>query len=122
MSDNIISSSQKAVEDMLFYYYYSLVRSKCPDPKQVIATELPKMINLTEDQMNYIKINCLQENKLLENLDSSIGLLSSMEGSKVLDMESIRIVKGILTVMKEQCKQTFDDFILESISQSTSDE
>ena len=114
MSDNsIVSSSKKAVEDMLFYYYYSLVKTNCSDPKKVIATEIPQMIKLTEDQMNYIKINSLQNNQLLENLDSSVGLLSSIEESKVLDIESIQIVKGILMAMRDQCKQTFDNFLID---------
>lgn len=95
------SKSKSAVVDMLFYHYYALIKAGETDPKQIIATELPELINLSEEQIQYVKINTLQGNNLIENLDSSIGLLSSIEESKCLDMESIKIVKSILLIMKE---------------------
>jgi hypothetical protein len=94
-----------AVVDMLFYHYYSLIKQGVEDPKQIIATELPELIGLSEEQIQYVKINTLQQNKLIENLDSSIELLSSMEESKTLDMESIKIVKGILQIMKKNAEE-----------------
>ena len=54
---NEVDSSRKTVEDMLFYYLFGLIRSGVQDPKQVIATEVASMINLTEEQLDYIKIN-----------------------------------------------------------------
>lgn len=98
------SKSLQAVVDMLFYHYYSLVKQGVEDPKQVMASELPELINLSEEQIQYVKMNILQENKLIENLDSSIELLSSMEGSNRLDMDSVKILKGILTIMRDHAK------------------
>lgn len=94
-----------AVVDMLFYHYYALIKQGVEDPKQVIATELPKLIGLSEEQIQYVKINTLQENKLIENLDSSIKLLSSIEESKSLDMDSIKIVKGILKIIRKNAEE-----------------
>lgn len=100
MNDN----SKNVVVDMLFYYIHSLIKQGVEDPLQVVATELPKMINFSMEQIEYIKMNVLQDNKLVENLDSSIGLLSSMEESKTLDLESLKIVKGILEIMRNDAK------------------
>ena len=100
MNDN----SKNAVVDMLFYYIHSLIKQGVEDPLQVASTELPKMIHASMEQIEYIKINTLQDNKLVENLDSSIELLSSMEESKSLDLESIKIVKGILEIMRNDAK------------------
>lgn len=95
------NANKKALEDMLFYYLYSLIKEGVSDPVQVITTELPEMIHATEEQMNYVKMNILQDNNLVDNIDSSIELLRSIEESKTLDLESIQIVIRILTIMKE---------------------
>lgn len=100
-----MNSIKNAVVDMLFYYIHSLIKEGVEDPLQVISTELPEMIHCSMEQIEYVKINALQGNKLLENLDSSIGLLSSMEESKSLDLESVKIVKGILEIMRENAKE-----------------
>lgn len=100
MNDN----SKNAVVDMLFYYIHSLIKQGVEDPLQVVSTELSKMIHASMEQIEYIKINTLQDNKLVENLDSSIELLSSIEESKSLDLESIKIVKGILEIMRNDAK------------------
>lgn len=97
-------SSKNAVVDMLFYYIHSLIKQGVEDPLQVISTELPEMIHASMEQIEYIKMNTLQNNKLVENLDSSIELLSSIEESKSLDLESIKIVKGILEIMRNDAK------------------
>jgi hypothetical protein len=97
-------SNKNAVVDMLFYYIYSLVKQGVEDPLQVVSTELPEMIHASMEQIEYIKMNTLQNNKLVENLDSSIELLSSIEESKTLDLESIKIVKGILEIMRNDTK------------------
>lgn len=99
-----MDNNKNAVIDMLFYYIHSLIKQGVEDPLQVIATELPEMIHCSMEQIEYVKMNVLQGGKLVDNLDSSIGLLSSMEESKTLDLESIRIVKGILEIMKEDAK------------------
>lgn len=98
------NSNKQAIVDMLFYYIYSLIKQGVEDPLQIVSTEFPEMIHASMEQIEYIKMNTLQDNKLVENLDSSIGLLSSMEESKTLDLESIKIVKGILEIMKDNAK------------------
>lgn len=100
MNDN----SKNAVVDMLFYYIHSLIKQGVEDPLQVVSTELPEMIHASMEQIEYIKMNTLQDNKLIDNLDSSIELLSSIEESKSLDLESIKIVKGILEIMRNDAK------------------
>ena len=99
-----MDNSKNAVIDMLFYYIHSLIKQGVEDPLQVVATEIPKMIHCSMEQMEYIKINVLQNNNLIDNLDSSIGLLSSIEESKTLDLESIKIVKSILEIMRDNAK------------------
>lgn len=98
------NSNKQAIIDMLFYYIYSLIKQGVEDPLQVVSTELPEMIHASMEQIEYIKMNTLQGDKLVENLDSSIELLSSMEESKTLDLESIKIVKGILKIMRDNAK------------------
>lgn len=99
-----MDNSKNAVVDMLFYYIHSLIKQGVEDPLQVVSTELPEMIHASMEQIEYIKMNALQNNKLVENLDSSIELLSSIEESKSLDLESIKIVKGILEIMRNDAK------------------
>ena len=100
----MVNGHKNAVVDMLFYYIHSLIVQGVEDPIQVVSTELPEMIHASMEQIEYVKMNTLQDDKLVENLDSSIGLLSSMEESKSLDLESLRIVKGILEIMRNDAK------------------
>lgn len=101
MQDNKISGAKNGLQTMLFYYLYSLI-GNVKDPKQYIATELGKMIDLSEEQIQYVKLNIANDNKLLENLSSSISLLDNMEKTGKLDIQSIKIVKGILEILKSQ--------------------
>lgn len=103
-----MDNNKNAVIDMLFYYIHSLIKQGVEDPLQVIATELPEMIHCSMEQIEYVKMNVLQNGKLVDNLDSSIGLLSSMEESKTLDLESVKIVKGILEIMKENAETALE--------------
>lgn len=108
MEDNKISGAKNGLQTMLFYYLYSLI-GNVEDPKQYIATEMGKMINLSEEQIQYVKMNVANDNKLLENLSSSICLLDNIEKTGKLDIESIKIVKGILEIMKNQCEEILND-------------
>lgn len=108
MEDNKMSGAKNGLQTMLFYYLYSLI-GNVEDPKQHIATEISKMIDLSEEQIQYVEMNIANDNKLLENLSSSIRLLDNIEKTGKLDMESIKIVKGILEIMKNQCKEILDD-------------
>ena len=94
----------------MMYYYLSALIGSVEDPKQYIATELGKMIDLSEEQIQYVKLNVANDNKMLDNLSSSIALLESMEKAEKLDLESVRIVKQILEIMKEQCEQTLKEY------------
>lgn len=64
MNDN----SKNAVVDMLFYYIHSLIKQGVEDPLQVVSTELPEMIHASMEQIEYIKMNTLQDNKLIVTL------------------------------------------------------
>ena len=108
MEDNKISGAKNGLQTMLFYYLYSLI-GNVEDPKQYIATEMGKMIDLSEEQIQYVEMNIANDNKLLENLSSSIRLLDNIEKTGKLDMESIKIVKGILEIMENKCKEILDD-------------
>ena len=108
MEDNKMSGAKNGLQTMLFYYLYSLI-GNVEDPKQHIATEISKMIDLSEEQIQYVEMNIANDNKLLENLSSSINLLDNIEKTGKLDMESIKIVKGILEIMENQCKEILDD-------------
>ena len=103
-----MSGAKNGLQTMLFYYLYSLI-GNVEDPKQYIITEMGKMIDLSEEQIQYVEMNIANDNKLLENLSSSIRLLDNIEKTGKLDMESIKIVKGILEIMENQCKEILDD-------------
>ena len=103
-----MSGAKNGLQTMLFYYLYSLI-GNVKDPKQYIATEMGKMIDLSEEQIQYVEMNIANDNKLLENLSSSIRLLDNIEKTGKLDMESIKIVKSILEIMENQCKEILDD-------------
>ena len=108
MEDNKMSGAKNGLQTMLFYYLYSLI-GNVEDPKQYIITEMGKMIDLSEEQIQYVEMNIANDNKLLENLSSSIRLLDNIEKTGKLDIESIKIVKGILEIMKNQCEEILND-------------
>ena len=108
MADNKMSRARNGLQTMLYYNLYSLI-GNVKDPKQYIATEIGKMIDLSEEQIQYIKLNLSNDNKLLENLSSSISLLDNIEKTGKLDMQSIKIVKGILEILKSQSEEILKD-------------
>lgn len=107
--DSRISGAKNSVQNMMFYYLSSLIGT-VKDPKQHIATELGKMIDLSEEQIQYVKMNVANDNKMLDNLSSSIALLENIEKTGELDLESIDIVKKILVIMKDQCENTLKEY------------
>lgn len=107
--DSKISGAKHGVQTMMFYYLSSLIGT-VKDPKQHIATELGKMIDLSEEQIQYVKMNVSNDNKMLDNLSSSIALLENIEKTGKLDLESIGIVKQILEIMKGQCETALKDY------------
>ena len=110
MEGSKISGAKHGVQTMLYYYLSSLIGTT-PDPKQVIATELGAMIDLSEEQIQYVKMSIAHDNKMLENLSSCVALLSNIEKTGELDLQSIGIVRKILEVMQSQCKIALDEYI-----------
>lgn len=110
MEDNKIAGGRHGVQTMLFYYLSSLMGT-VEDPKQFIATEISKMIDLSEEQVQYVKMNIANDNKLVENLSSSIALLKNMEETGKADFESIKIVRGILEIMKTQSEEAIKEYM-----------
>lgn len=94
-----ISAQRSAVVDMLYYYIYELISNGVKDPLQVVATELPKMINCSAEQIEYVELN-LNKNNISERLETSITLLKLMEDSNKLDKEGIVLVVKTLTDIK----------------------
>lgn len=110
MENNKLSGAKNGLRTMMFYYLSSLIGT-VEDPKQYIATELGQLIDLSEEQMQYVSMNIASENKILVNLSSSIALLDNIEKTGKLDMESIKIVNGILKIMKGQCENALKEFV-----------
>lgn len=110
MESNKISGAKNGLQTMMFYYLSSLLGT-VEDPKQYIATELGQLIDLSEEQIQYVRMNIANDNKMLDNLSSSIALLENIEKTGKLDMESIKIVKGILEIMKGQCEDALKEFV-----------
>ena len=109
MKDSKISGAKQGVQTMLYYYLSSLIGT-VPDPKQVIATELGTMIDLSEEQIQYVKMSIAHDNKMLENLSSCVALLSNIEKTGKLDLQSIEIVRKMLEVMTSQCQATLKEY------------
>lgn len=105
MEDSKILGAKTGVQNMLFYYLTALINNGIKDPKQRIATEIGDMINLSEEQVAYVKGNIALENKILESISSSIGLLSNMEKTEQIDIESIHIVISLLDMIKTACSK-----------------
>jgi len=101
--------AKKGAETMLFYYLESLIGT-VDDPKQVVATELGTSINFSEAQIQYVKMNVMNDNKMLDNLSCSIDLLKNMEQTGKIDLDSIGIIRNILEIMHGQCEQTIKEY------------
>lgn len=103
--------AKEGAQTMLFYYLLALQQSEVKDPKQVIATELGKMIDLSEKQLQYVKSYLSTEGQLLESLSYSIQLLESIEKTGKLDLESISIVKQTLDIMYEEASDAVNKYV-----------
>ena len=111
MEDNKMSGAKNGLQTMLFYYLYSLI-GNVEDPKQHIATEISKMIDLSEEQIQYVQSHISTEGKLVESLSSSIQLLENMEKTGKLDLESISIVKNTLQIMTKEINKVVEQFVI----------
>lgn len=99
-----LDGSKSAVQNILFYYITTLIDCGVEDPKQKVASEIGEMIELSAEQAMYVKSNVSSDNKIVEGLSSSIGLLEEMEKSGQIDKESIRIVISLLSAIKKSCE------------------
>lgn len=108
MEDGRLAGAKTGIQNMLFYYLTALVDSGVEDPKQYIATEIGKMIDLSEEQVMYIKGNMALSNKMLESLSSSIDLLVNMEKSQKIDAESLNIAIGLLKEIQKSCSSVLE--------------
>ena len=111
MEDNKMSGAKNGLQTMLFYYLYSLI-GNVEDPKQYIATEIGKMIDLSEEQIQYVQSHISTEGKLVESLSSSIQLLENMEKTGKLDLESVSIVKNTLQIMTKEINKVVEQFVV----------
>ena len=109
--DSKVTGAKQGVQNMLFYYISALMDNGVQDVKQYIASEISSMIDLSGEQATYVKSHILNDNKVVDNLSSSIALLDNMEKTGKLDLESIRIVKGILSIMEKQYKDAIYNFV-----------
>lgn len=97
--NNEVKGAEVAVNKMLLYYISALQTVGVEDVKQYIATRISEMIQLSEEQCNFIKANFTHDNKLIENMKNSVQLLQNMEDKKELDLDSIKIVKQIIELI-----------------------
>lgn len=100
-----VKGAEAAVSKMLLYYVSALQSVGVEDVKQYIATQIGKMICLSEEQYIYITENLKQDGKLFENLDNSVKLLKQIEDKKELDLDSIKIVRQILELILKECSE-----------------
>ena len=100
-----VASSENAVRKMLFYYASSLTDLGVEDVRQYIATKLPEMIDLSKEQSDFVYMNVSKNNKIYDNLNNSIKLLTQMEKTKKIDLDSIKIIKQVLTLIVDDMKE-----------------
>ena len=101
MEDDRLSGARNGVETMLFYMFIEAF-DKYEDPKQYIATEMVKMIELSEEQAMYVKSAIATDNKVFESLSSSIELLKNMRKQNNIVID---ILSNIYTRFKDALKK-----------------
>lgn len=99
-----ITGAESGIRKMLLYYVSALQSAGVEDVKQYIASRIGDIIQLSEEQCNFIIDNFENDGKLVKMLDESILLLKNMEKNKKLDLESISIVIQLLEMLKENTK------------------
>ncbi len=105
-----IKGSEAGVRKMLMYYISALKDAGIEDINQYIATKMAEMIQLSEEQLKFVLVNFNNENKLVDNLQNSIQLLTAMKDKKKLDLESLEIVIKVLNLILED----YNNFDLDS--------
>lgn len=99
---------EKSVQTMLFYYITSLIDTGVQDTRQYVATVLPKMINLTEEQSLFVQTQVRKDRSLPEKLRLSVELLKNIEKTGKLDMQSITLVRSMVENMYDNCKEVLE--------------
>lgn len=94
-----VQGAEDAVRKMLLYYASALHNIGVEDVRQYIATKISSMIDLSEEQYQFILTNLNSENNIIESLENSVKLLKSIEDKKELDIDSIKIVRQFLEVI-----------------------
>lgn len=110
MDNGRLKGAKQGLQTMLFYYLSALI-PLVKDPKQCIATDIGKMIDLSEEQVAYVKMTIATQNKVITSLSSSIELLEVMEKTQKLDVESLGIVKGVLNTLKDECSKALNQYM-----------
>lgn len=109
-SDARILGARMGVETMLYYYYTAII-GKVKDPKQYMASRMPVMIDLTDEQATYVGATISSDNAVMTSLTTSIELLKTMQDSKELDEESLSLVIGILESVQLNCTDALNMFL-----------
>lgn len=94
-----VRGAKIATQNMLMYYYQALVEEGHPDPKREMATELPKMIQLSQEQAQYVQAEIAAGNSdmsIKELLQHMIVLLKEMEQSQTFLSDNVEMVKRTL--------------------------
>lgn len=96
-----VESAKSAVHNMLIYYYQALKEKNCNDPKQVIATEVGKMINLTDEQVVYMLKHCTKDFDIIEILSNMQVLLVENKTKKVYMEDNIKLLNKSVNKLLE---------------------
>lgn len=121
MDDSRLTGAKEGVQTMLFYYLLAL-QGNVKDPKQVIATELGHMIDLSEEQIQYVQSHISTQSRLVKSLSSSVQLLENMEKTGKLDLESVSIIKDTLNVMIKEINDVVEKFVVVSDNEDETSE
>lgn len=105
-------SARKDLQTMLFYYITALIEEGESDPKRVIATEMSEMIQLSEEQLAYVRAKQDNAIDISEQLDSAEKLLKNSVKKDKVDMEAVKIVRSLLTVTSKQIKEAYEKYII----------
>lgn len=105
-------SARKDLQTMLFYYITALIEEGESDPKRVIATEMSEMIQLSEEQLAYVRAKQDNAIDISEQLDSAEKLLKNSVKKDKVDMEAVKIVRKLLTVTSKQIKEAYEKYII----------
>lgn len=106
--DARLSGAKQAVQNMLYYYLIALKDERVQDPKQAIATELGQMIDLSQEQVDYVLASLSNGSRLTENLSKCIELLKGMLSAGTLDKDAVNIVIKILDITHDNIKSILD--------------